>query len=167
MSLAKNIITFTLISNGIPIIYNGQEQHLSSASDPYNRDAIWLTGYSRTSSLYVMIKALNKLRLVLPSAHFLALPSVLQTTSHVLVYRKNNVVMVVSNLGVGGSETVSVTGTGWTIGTYSMDVLTNTFYKVASDGKVSISVSNGEPRVLVPVTLLQGPGILDGITVPT
>lgn len=44
MSLVKNAIAFTILSDGIPIIYQGQEHHLDGGDDPFCREAIWLTG---------------------------------------------------------------------------------------------------------------------------
>ena len=40
----------------------GQEQHYSGGSDPYNREATWLSGYSTTAELYEFIATTNKIR---------------------------------------------------------------------------------------------------------
>ncbi|KAJ0359164.1 hypothetical protein COL922a_014583, partial [Colletotrichum nupharicola] len=60
--LAKNILTFTLLFDGIPIIYQGQEQHLAGGGTPENREAIWLSKYDTTAPLYKHIAQLNALR---------------------------------------------------------------------------------------------------------
>ena len=44
MSLAKNAIAFTIMGDGIPIVYQGQEQHFSGGADPGSREALWLSG---------------------------------------------------------------------------------------------------------------------------
>lgn len=62
MSQAKAVISYVILSDGIPIIYSGQEQHYSGGNDPYNREAIWLSGYSTTSELYKFIATTNKIR---------------------------------------------------------------------------------------------------------
>lgn len=62
MSLAKNVATFTIMSDGIPIIYAGQEQHYNGGSDPYNREATWLSGYNTDSELYKVIAQANAIR---------------------------------------------------------------------------------------------------------
>ena len=168
VQLAKNVVAFTLVADGIPIIYSGQEQHLSTGNDPYNRDAIWLTGYPRTAPLYVLIARLNKLRAALPATHFFQAPRVLLATDHVLAYRKGDVLAVYSNVGAGAASTaVAVSGTGWAAGSWSIDVLTNALVKVASDGSATITVTNGEPRVLAPVSVLAGTGLLDGVVIPS
>lgn len=62
MSLAKNAIAFLFLSDGIPIVYAGQEQHYSGGNDPFNRGAIWLSGYKTDSELYKFIAKTNKAR---------------------------------------------------------------------------------------------------------
>lgn len=61
-SLAKNAITFMFLSDGIPIIYAGEEQHYSGGEDPGNREAVWLSGYSTDAELYKFIATTNKIR---------------------------------------------------------------------------------------------------------
>jgi alpha-amylase len=67
-SQAKNVISFLFLSDGIPIVYAGQEQHYSGASDPANREAVWLSGYSTTAELYQWIATTNKIRKLAASA---------------------------------------------------------------------------------------------------
>jgi alpha-amylase len=62
ISLAKNVAAFVILSDGIPIIYAGQEQHYSGAGDPANREATWLSGYDTTSELYQFIAKTNQIR---------------------------------------------------------------------------------------------------------
>lgn len=61
-SQAKNVISFLFLSDGIPIVYSGQEQHYSGGHDPANREATWLSGYSTTAELYQYIATTNKIR---------------------------------------------------------------------------------------------------------
>jgi len=61
-SLAKNVLAFTILSDGIPIIYAGQEQHYSGGSVPNNREAVWLSGFDTSAGLYQWIAKLNKIR---------------------------------------------------------------------------------------------------------
>ena len=62
ISLAKNAAVFTIMSDGIPIIYAGQEQHYNGAAVPYNREAVWLSGYNTDSELYQLIAKTNAIR---------------------------------------------------------------------------------------------------------
>lgn len=61
-SLAKNAIAFTILADGIPIIYEGQEQHYDGGGTPNQREAIWLSDYSTTAELYTHIASLNQIR---------------------------------------------------------------------------------------------------------
>ncbi|KAE8345817.1 glycoside hydrolase superfamily [Aspergillus arachidicola] len=62
MNLAKNVFTFTILFDGVPMIYQGQEQHFSGTHDPDNREALWLSNYEIHSPLYKLIATLNTLR---------------------------------------------------------------------------------------------------------
>lgn len=62
MSLAKNAAAFTVMADGIPIIYAGQEQHYDGGADPANREAVWLSGYNTDAELYKLIAKANAIR---------------------------------------------------------------------------------------------------------
>lgn len=62
IALAKNVAAFTVMADGIPIIYAGQEQHYNGGSDPSNREAVWLSGYNTDSELYKLIAGANAIR---------------------------------------------------------------------------------------------------------
>ena len=80
-SQAKNVISFIFFSDGIPIVYSGQEQHYSGANDPENREAIWLSGYSTTAELYQYIAITNDIR----KAAVAADPSYLTTKVRIIL----------------------------------------------------------------------------------
>jgi alpha-amylase len=61
-ALAKNAIAFVILSDGIPIIYAGQEQHYNGGNDPDNREATWLSGYNTSAELYQFIASANAIR---------------------------------------------------------------------------------------------------------
>lgn len=43
-------------------MYYGQEQHLTGNYSPYNRQALWETGYDTSAPLYKLTSTLNRLR---------------------------------------------------------------------------------------------------------
>jgi len=43
-TLVKNAMTYVLTAEGIPIMYYGTEQYFDGATDPYDREALWLSG---------------------------------------------------------------------------------------------------------------------------
>ena len=65
IAAAKNVLAFTMLTDGIPIVYQGQEQHYNAeggSSTPYNREAIWLSGYNTDAELYQLVTSLNAIR---------------------------------------------------------------------------------------------------------
>jgi alpha-amylase len=43
MSLVKNAMAFVALGDGIPVVYQGQEQHYQGGDDPGCREALWLS----------------------------------------------------------------------------------------------------------------------------
>jgi len=60
--LYKNAITYTLMAQGIPIIYYGTEQGFDGSSDPNNREPLWTTKFNQNTELYQYIKLINQFR---------------------------------------------------------------------------------------------------------
>jgi alpha-amylase len=68
LSLLKNAMTFALLTDGIPIIYYGSEQQFSGQTDPYNREALWTSGYNTNAPLYGHIASINAARNAIANA---------------------------------------------------------------------------------------------------
>ncbi|KAL2870833.1 glycoside hydrolase superfamily [Aspergillus lucknowensis] len=153
ISLAKNVAAFLILSDGIPIIYAGQEQHYAGGDDPSNREATWLSGYSMTSQLYELMAASNAIH------------------SSALAMRKGfngtQVITVVTNAGAGaGPSTLPVTGTGYAArlaaGLALTEINSCTTVTVDSDEFVPVPMTEGGlPRVLYPSAGLEGSGICE------
>jgi len=56
-----NAIVFSLLSNGIPIVYYGDEQYFNGGSDPLNRETLF-NKKNKDSDLYITIKQVNSAR---------------------------------------------------------------------------------------------------------
>jgi alpha-amylase len=111
MALAKNVLAFTIMNDGIPIVFYGQEQHMLGVSDPDNRGALWLEGYNTTSPLYRHIASLNQIRntaLFLDQNYLTYKNFPAYVDAHTLVMRKGwaglQTVTVLSNLGEQGAS---------------------------------------------------------------
>jgi len=119
-----NVITFTILQDGIPIIYQGQEQHLNGSYVPVNREAIWLTGYNSTSPLYKLITTVNGIRQTAISRSATFVTDKIQAfniDANTIVTRKGDagsqIVGVYSNLGENGhgyNVALSMSQTGFT-----------------------------------------------------
>lgn len=83
--------------DGIPIVYQGQEQHFSGGDDPANREALWPSRYDTTAELYEHIQAVNGLRAHAIAAEGSAYTSYqaypIQQADHILAVRKGAVVV--------------------------------------------------------------------------
>lgn len=164
-SLAKNVIAYTILADGIPIIYEGQEQHYAGGNDPENRKAIWLSGYSTIAPLYTHISVLTRIRalaIARNSTYSSNQNYVIYSDSSTIVTRKgftgNQVVTGLSNQGSGGPEyalTLAGSETGFTTGEV-VDVLCCATMTVDSSGDLSVPMASGLPRVLFPAAQLSG-----------
>jgi alpha-amylase len=167
MSLAKNVAAFTIMADGIPIIYAGQEQHYSGGSDPANREAVWLSGYNTDSELYKLIAKVNAIRsyAISKSASYVTYKNypIYQDASTLAMRKGSNgtqTITVLSNRGASGSQyTLSLGNTGYSAGTTLTEIITCANITVDSSGNVPVPMANGEPRILYPSSSIKGSAI--------
>ncbi|KAJ5494638.1 hypothetical protein N7463_010725 [Penicillium fimorum] len=180
ISLARNILTISMLADGIPVLYYGEEQHLSGGFNPVNREALWLTKYSMNStSLPLLVQSLNRIRsyaigdgeksTVAPKSgrdylSYLSLP--IYNSTNILAMRKgfagNQVVSVVSNLGAkpATKATTKITlgsdGTGFSSGQNVTEILSCKTFVTDSSGNLNVDLSSdGGPRVYYPTESLN------------
>jgi len=153
-----NAMILTFMSDGIPIVYYGQEQSLDGAADPYNRGPLWTSGYQQTIA-YNLTRTLNKLRnyLVTNTTWAQSRTQVLQVASDGLAIMKGNVVTIMTNIGSPPQNTSMYAYTPWPPSFSSTDILSCTQYAVGSNGSVDVNYSKGgKPVILVPDDILEG-----------
>lgn len=164
ISLAKNAIAYSILADGIPIIYQGQEQHYSGGAVPTNREPLWTSGYSTTSTLYTFIGIINAVRneaIYVNAGYVTYNAAVIYSDDHTIATRKGTtgyqIVSVFSNLGEdGASSTLNIPDTGYAAGTEITDVLTCESLTVDGSGGIAVPMSGGLPRVYFPTSLLSG-----------
>ncbi|KAG0647877.1 Taka-amylase A [Hyphodiscus hymeniophilus] len=177
LSLAKNAIAFTILADGIPIIYEGQEQHYSGGGVPNNREAIWLSDYSTTAPLYTWIAQVNQIRnqaIFKDSSYVTYKAYPVYSDSSTIVMRKGyaglQVIGVFTNLGANGaSYTLNLpsSDTGFTASQAVTEVMSCTAYTTNSSGNLAVSMASGLARIFYPTAQLTGSGVCDVITRPT
>lgn len=166
MQLAKNVLTFTLLFDGIPIIYQGQEQHFSGSHDPENREALWLSGYDTKAPLYKATATLNRLRKHASRVD----PEYINTQTYPIYkglsemgFRKGRegrqVVMVLSTQGSQSGEYTVRMMNGYQPSYVVIDVFTCKTYTINDMGELRLDMDKGEPRVLYPTNLMYGSGL--------
>ena len=166
ISLAKNAIAFTMLMDGIPIVYYGQEQHFSGGAIPDDREALWPSEYDTTSTLYKFIGVINAIRnhaIYIDNTYVTYNATVTYSDDSTIVIRKGNtgsqIVSVHTNLGASGSSytlTLNSSETGFTAAESVTEVLSCDQYDVGSDGSLAVSMASGLPRVFIKTAALSG-----------
>ncbi|KKZ66125.1 alpha-amylase A type-3 [[Emmonsia] crescens] len=167
MSLAKNALVFTILADGIPIVYAGQEQHYAGGNDPSNREATWLSGYNTKSPLYQLTAKANGIRkkAIADDANYITYKNypIYQDRSTIAMrkgFDGKQIITILSNLGSGGSSyTLHLGGTGYPAGMRVTDIYTCKTAVVGSNGQVPVPMTAGEPRILYPSERLVGSGV--------
>ena len=173
ISLAKNAVAFTMLADGIPIIYEGQEQHYTGGDVPYDREAIWLSGYSTTATLYTWIASVNQLRnqaIYKDASYVTYKASPIYSDSSTIVMRKGDtnyqLIGVFTNLGASGASytlTLPSSDTGFTASQSLVEVMGCTSYTTDSSGNLAVAMASGLPRIFYPTAQLEGSGICPGL----
>ncbi|KAK3114807.1 hypothetical protein LTR53_006503 [Teratosphaeriaceae sp. CCFEE 6253] len=165
MALAQNIIAYTILADGIPIIYQGQEQHMNGDVNPYvNRAPLWAAGYDTSALLYQHIATLNRFRqhaVRIGKRYTTYMNEVIYQDLHSLAMRKGHdgkqVITVLNNNGVTAAYfLLEITGHGFSPGTHLTEVLTCTDTTVNGSGYLNVPMFAGTPKVLYPTDLLEG-----------
>ncbi|KAJ5301739.1 hypothetical protein N7508_006602 [Penicillium antarcticum] len=150
-SLLANALAYVILARGIPIVYYGTEQGYAGGNDPANREDLWRSKFSTDVDLYKTISLLSAAR---KAAGGLA------DNDHVYLYiaesayawsRAGGDLIVLTSNGGSGSEAEHCFDSKKPGGTWKNTLGEGT---VTADegGKVCISISNGEPAVLVAST---------------
>ncbi|KXT01114.1 hypothetical protein AC578_10882 [Pseudocercospora eumusae] len=168
-TLIRTAITFSILQDGIPIIYQGQEQKFSGARVPQNREALWTSNYNQNSDLYLHIQRLNAIRswaISKDSGYLTYNAWPIQSTPRDIVMRKGyagrQMVFVCSNRGSGAGSvtmTLGATNSGFTAGQRITEVLRCSTLTADSRGNLGVRIQSGLPSVLYPTDALVGSGI--------
>ncbi|KAH9922384.1 glycoside hydrolase superfamily [Fomitopsis serialis] len=146
-------------SDGVPILYYGQEQGYAGGDDPYNREALWLSGYEEDKPLVMHVRVLNAARkaaIAWNNASFLSTPLDFPVAStSQLAVSKSPLLALLANTGQSSSPSWSVPSTNYTKGEELIDVLSCVTTKVGSAGAVAWTGSSGMPAVLLPTSVFN------------
>lgn len=164
LTLAKNALTMGMLTDGIPIIYQGQEQwqEFTGTEAPYNREPLWTSEYNSSADLYSYIATLNQIRTLAitndPTSFvaYQASPIWTSDDAHSAALKKGDVVFVVSNVGSSGTVgTVSLaaSATNYIADTQYVDLLSCEEFTATSAGAISFDVQSA-PRVIYPALKL-------------
>jgi len=164
--LAANIIAYQIVGDGIPQMYQGQEQHATGNYSPYNRAALWTTGYHTDAPLYKLTGTLNNLRnhaISIDNRYVTSLSSQLYIDQSTIALRKGpdgvQIVSVLSNQGNNMKDYTLVIPGAFTEGQQAIEVTTCQKITATAGGNITVSMSKGEPRVFFPVFNMNNSGL--------
>ncbi|TFK98888.1 alpha-amylase [Pterulicium gracile] len=158
-----NAMAWTFMTDGIPIVYYGQEQGFSGIADPHNREPLWPSKYEKGAS-YRLIQQLNQLRnfLVRTTPEWLVDPvKVLSVNEFAIVIQKGYVVSVLTTIGSppNGKATINAK-TSFKPSTAMTDIITCHQWVIGASGLIQVEYSKGGvPIILVPSPDLAGSGM--------
>ncbi|KAK4112388.1 glycoside hydrolase family 13 protein [Canariomyces notabilis] len=165
LALAKNAMTYILLTDGIPTVYQGQEQHFKGNSTPFNREPLWSSGYNKSAPLYVLTSTLNKLRnnAIKLSSEYISTPAeTLHTDVNHLCLRKGpdgtQIVFCVTNKSSSG-DSYEMTVGGFQPNQNVVEVLSCKTSTANGVGTLTMYMGKGEPKVYVPAAALKDTGI--------
>ncbi|ODH52442.1 hypothetical protein GX48_01505 [Paracoccidioides brasiliensis] len=166
LSLAKNVLTFTILSDGIPSYYQGQELHFSGSDTPANREALWLSQYNTEHTLYQLTSILNKFRshVILTDSGYLTSSSypIYRDGSSMAIHKGTNgrhVIVVYSTQGENGGDYILNLGISYTPGLIVTEILSCKNYSIGWPGSLGVEMTKGLPMVFYPAHLMAGSGL--------
>lgn len=133
---------------------------------PYNRMPLWTTGYNTSGLLYNLTATLNKIRnhAISMDRHYVSNHSrELYLDDSTYVTRKGSegfqIVSVFSNQGsIGGPYKLTLNNT-FPPNTEVMEVLNCSNQRVDHQGRLTVDMDAGEPRVFYPLKRLEDSGL--------
>lgn len=160
MALSKNALAFTMLMDGMPIIYYGHEQHFSGYWEPSNRQPLWTSGYDTRAPLYQYTAKLNKIRshIIANDASFVPFQAdPVYNTTNILVMKKGDVVSVLTSVGLGGATSefrLPASATQYVADSKYVDLISCETFTAFSNGTLAFQMGE-DPRVFFPASKLK------------
>lgn len=168
-SLIRNALLTTLMSDGVPTIYQGQEWALASPTDPSNREAIWLQsgGFSGTGVMHGFIAQVNAVRnwmIAVGGAGWTTYQGeVVWSDNNSMAMKKGSngyqSLTIVTNQGGSGAKQVVQLNAGWGGNDAIYEVLACGDGTTQSDGSFFATIEGGVGQIWVRKAILGGSGI--------
>jgi len=147
--LYMNAITYTLMSEGIPIIYYGTEQGFNGGNDPNNREPLWPTNFNTQAQLYQFISTVVNYR---KSAQIWNFPQVQRySDNNFYAFTRGNSFVALTNGGSNQHQIiVNITYHPYSNG----QKLCNLFYPTdcvsVTNNQFPVFLDNGECKIFYP-----------------
>ncbi|KAK9367219.1 glycoside hydrolase superfamily [Lipomyces kononenkoae] len=153
----KNAVTFLMFTSGIPVVYYGFELRFNGSGDPVNREPMWTSSYNTNATLYKYISKLHKVRdfshVVGKASYFSSNAKILGTSAEYMALQRGPLVVVVSNVGVGGTKnSFDITASDFIPHTTIVDILSCSTTRVGHAGGFVSPPNEGEARIWIPTS---------------
>ncbi|RJE17791.1 alpha-amylase [Aspergillus sclerotialis] len=148
----KNAVTFLMFTSGIPVLYYGFEQRFDGSADPVNREPMWRSDYNTNATLYQYISKLHEIRdlastTIEKSSYFSSYVKVLGTSTEYMALQRGPLVVVVSNVGVDGTNnSFNIAASDFAPGSTIIDLFSCSTVKVGKKGSFVSPPNEGEAR---------------------
>ncbi|KAK4663797.1 uncharacterized protein QC763_502740 [Podospora pseudopauciseta] len=170
MAIAKNAMTYVILNDGVPTVYQGQEQHFNGFETPHNREPLWQSGYDKESPLYKLTATLNKVRnhiIKLDKDYVNTASEILEANNNYFCTKKGSygsqiVYCITNNSSKGGKHLLTVGG--FQADQKVVEVLTCQSNQAGMSGTIDMKMNNGVPKVYVPADALKDSGICEQTT---
>ena len=151
-TLYKNGLLFTVLTQGIPIIYYGTEQGFSGGNDPNNREPLWPTGFSTDGDLYTFIK--NAIGVRKSQEVWTQDQTQRYVDDSFYAFTRGSTFVATTNVGSYGDDvTRTITYHPYTDGTTLCEALSiSNDCVTVSNNEFQVTLSQGMPKVYVPAT---------------
>ncbi|KAL0941728.1 alpha-amylase [Colletotrichum truncatum] len=162
ITLAKNAMAYILLTDGIPTVYQGQEQHFNGNSTPFNREPLWQSKYDTKAPLYqltsTLLHARNKLQALDNKFATTGSEQLFVENTHLCVRKGPSgaqVVFCITNKGENGDKYQLSVG-GFNPGDEVVEITTCGTSTADGTGNVTLYMNKGEPRAVIPKAALEG-----------
>ncbi|EIN03580.1 alpha-amylase [Punctularia strigosozonata HHB-11173 SS5] len=163
-SLVRNAMVLPYIHDGIPIVYYGQEQGFQGASDPDNREALWLSDYVDDPAQRPLLDQLGRLNaarkaaISAPGYSFLESPMKFVSPpgeAPTIAISKPPLLALLTNLGNQSTVVYGLPDAGLGNNTAVIDILNCAQWRTGETGEIHVKREHGMPQVLMPASVLS------------
>ncbi|EPY51305.1 alpha-amylase [Schizosaccharomyces cryophilus OY26] len=152
-ALALNALAATIFSDGIPVIYYGQEQRFSGGNDPDNREGLWVSKYDTSNFVFECISLFIRLRqrLVAKYPKFCTqLSQMVYVDNRVYAFYRPGILLVLCNGGRKMRKTIQIDISSFSSHTNQVFVDALTQSRIQATEKIlNLTVKYGLPLVCI------------------
>lgn len=172
LSLTKNAMAYTFVTDGIPIFYYGQEQGYTGGNEPASREALWFSSYATQDKPLVdhviKLNAVRKACIAADSKFLSTNMKVIANNTNNIAVQKGKLLSALTNVGSkGAAATFELSGTGYSANEQLVDVLSCSNVTADASGNVNVAFTGGNPQIIIPVSQLSGSGLCGSVKTAT